>query len=90
MSLLEAAATGLPIASTSVGGIPEVVEDGLSGLLCSAGDAEALAANMTRVMAMAPTEREAMGKAARKRVIEKFSLCAVLDQWEALFDEIGS
>lgn len=90
MALLEAAATGLPIASTSVGGIPEVVEDGLTGLLSLPGDAEALAANMDRVMSMAPAEREAMGKAARERVIERFSLRAVLDQWEALYDEIDS
>ncbi|MGZ7144943.1 glycosyltransferase, partial [Streptococcus pyogenes] len=79
---------GLPIASTSVGGIPEVVEDGLTGLLSLPGDAEALAANMDRVMSMAPAEREAMVKAARERVIERFSLRAVLDQWEALYDEI--
>ncbi len=47
--LLEAAACGVPIAATSAGGIPEIVEDARTGLLSSPRDAEALAGNLLRL-----------------------------------------
>src|SRR5439155_18192535 len=41
VSLMEAAACGVPVVATAVGGVPEMVEDGVTGLLVPAGDAEA-------------------------------------------------
>jgi len=64
LALLEAAAHGVPVVATRVGGIPDVVVDGANGLLVPPGDPEALAAALSRVLYDAPL-REKMGIAAR-------------------------
>jgi glycosyltransferase involved in cell wall biosynthesis len=85
MGLLEAGACGLPLVATTVPGTLEVIVDGLTGLLATAGDASALTQSMMRIMHMPQEQREAMGDRARKHIIEEFSLEAVLDRWEALY-----
>lgn len=50
-AVVEALAVGTPVVSTDVGGVPEVVEDGVNGLLAPVGDAEALAAAIRRLLA---------------------------------------
>ena len=51
LALLEAMAAGLPVIATAVGGLPEVVEDGVTGLLIPPRDAEALAGALERLLA---------------------------------------
>jgi len=68
---LEAMAAGLPVVATRVGGLPELIEDGRTGLLVAAGDANAMAAAVTRLLTD-PAEAAAMGTAARERVRENF------------------
>lgn len=85
MALLEAAACALPAVATDVPGTREVVVDGQTGFLAATGDAADLCSAMTRMMRTTPDERFAMGGRARERVIQQFSLEAVLDQWEALY-----
>lgn len=85
--LLEAAAAGLPIAATDVGGNAEVVRSGETGLLVPPRDDGALAAAMIRVMDMSPRERRAMGGRGRAFVAETYDLEAVVDRWEALYLE---
>lgn len=70
MTLIEAAAHGIPSIASSVGGVPEVVEDGVTGILV--GEADEWAGAMNRV-ADAET-RTSMGRAARERHRERFSL----------------
>jgi glycosyltransferase involved in cell wall biosynthesis len=84
MSILEAMAAGLPIVSTTVGGIPEAVTDGQEGLLVPPGDPEALARALCRVLSSA-TVREQMGLAARKRVLHEFAAAAVVPRLESLY-----
>lgn len=85
MALLEAAACALPAVATDVPGTREAVVHGQTGLLAAAGNAAALEDAMTAMTRTPPEERRAMGDRARQRVIERFSLEAVLDRWEALY-----
>jgi glycosyltransferase involved in cell wall biosynthesis len=88
MVVLEAAACGVPAVATDVPGTHEVVVDGKTGLLAAQGSAKALAQAMTRMMEMPGEERRAMGEQARQFVLERYSLDAALDRWEALYAEL--
>lgn len=67
MALLEAMAMALPVITTPVGGIPELVSDGVEGLLVSPGDVPALARSLY-AMVRSPSTRDRLGLAARARV----------------------
>ena len=88
MGLLEAAACALPAVATDGPGTPEVLLDGVTGWLTPAGNATALGEAMTRMIRILPNERRAIGELARKLVIERFSLEAVLDRWEAVYGDL--
>ena len=64
LSVLEAAAYGCPIVATAVGGIPEVIKDGVNGLLCAAKDSDCLAEKI-RILIDDPALRVRLGQAAR-------------------------
>jgi glycosyltransferase involved in cell wall biosynthesis len=85
MGLLEAAACALPAVATDVAGTREVIVDGHTGWLVPARDTAALGEAMKRMMRTPSEERRAIGERARQQVIERFSLEAVLDQWETLY-----
>lgn len=72
VALMEAAAMELPMVSTEVAGIPELVIDGVTGLVVPQRDPEALAAAIQRLLDDEDL-RQRLGKAARKRVEEEFS-----------------
>lgn len=88
MVLLEAAAVGLPVVATDVGGNGEVVRDGKTGFIVPPRDPEALADAMVRMMALPPDARAAMGQAARAYVEAHYALDRVTAQWEALYTEL--
>jgi alpha-maltose-1-phosphate synthase len=67
MVFQEAAAAGLPSVGTRIGAVPEIVGDGVTGLLVQPGDARALAAALGRLIREAPL-RAQMGSAARHRI----------------------
>ena len=71
--LLEAMARGLPVVTTTVSGGPEIVEDGVTGLLCAPGDPVDLADALGAVLADRPRAR-AMGAAGRRRAERLFDL----------------
>jgi glycosyltransferase involved in cell wall biosynthesis len=73
LSVLEAMAAGLPVVASAVGGVPEIVADGDTGLLVPPGDAAALAAALERLLADAALRRR-LGAAGRERVRERFDL----------------
>jgi len=84
---LEASAEGLPVVASRVGGLPEIVADGVTGLLVPPGDPNALAAALIRLLED-PSLRRRFGDQARSRCEERFSMAAhvgaVLDQYEQL------
>jgi glycosyltransferase involved in cell wall biosynthesis len=67
MAVLEAAAQGVPVVAAAVGGVPELVDDGTTGLLVPPGDAAALAGALTRLLSD-PAEAERLGRAGWARV----------------------
>ena len=70
--LAEAMACGLPVVATTAGAIPEVVEDGRTGILVPPGDPVALAHAINSLLD-APATMRAMGKRGRERVLHKFT-----------------
>jgi glycosyltransferase involved in cell wall biosynthesis len=88
MVLLEAAAIGLPIVTTDVGGNREAFEQGKSGYLVPAKDSSALANGMLKLMQQTPEARAEMGQAARRFIVEKYDLEAVVTQWEQLYAKL--
>jgi len=83
----EAMACGLPVAATTGGALPEVVEDGVTGILVPPGDAPALAQAMRTLMGDAELRRR-MGQAGRQRVLEKFSWRKAALETEAVYREV--
>jgi glycosyltransferase involved in cell wall biosynthesis len=82
--VLEAAARGVPAVATAVGGLPEVVEHGRTGLLTAPGDAAELAGALLELLA-APERRRAMGRSARERVLERHDLGRVTRSFLELY-----
>ena len=75
------------IVATAVGGIPEVIEAGKSGVLVPAGDPDALAQAVVGLIGNAPARR-AMGRAAQKRARATFSADAIVPHYEALYRRV--
>ena len=84
LALLEAMALGRPVVAASVGGVPEIVEDEVTGLLFPSEDADALAAELER-LARDPGLRARLGAAARAHVREHFDIRNHVAAVEALY-----
>ena len=84
---LEASAAGVPVVATAVGGTPEVVRDGETGLLVPSGQPQALAAALNRLLASRELGR-AMGAAGRERMEDLFTFEAQARQYESLFEKL--
>lgn len=85
MVLLEAAASGLPIVATDVGGSQDTILPDVSGLLVPASAPARLCEAMGKVMDLLPGERETMAQAGRRHAEEHFALDRVADTWEQLY-----
>ena len=86
LSILEAMAHGLPIVASNVGGIPEIIQHDINGLLVPAGDHAALSAAIRRV-ATDPVLRCRLGDAARERANVTFSLSTMVGKYDQVYDE---
>lgn len=87
VSLLQAAACGVPIIGARAGGIPEIVRPGLNGELFEPGDSRALAAAMIDLLA-SPAKRHMYGQAGREWVQEHFSIPAMVKGNLAVYREL--
>jgi glycosyltransferase involved in cell wall biosynthesis len=88
MALLEAMSWGLPVIATPVGGIPQVIDHEVSGLLVAAGDIEGLARQIERLLADTVL-RERLGANARARIEADFSLRDALERLTAIYNRFG-
>ena len=84
---LEAIASGVPVVATDVGGIPEVLTDGVDGFLCAVGDIEAMASRAYEIIAD-PALRERFVKAGRHTAESRFSTDTIIPQYEAFYEEL--
>lgn len=87
LSLIEAASLGVPAVASKIGGIPEVVENGLNGLLFPAGDSLALADAINSLVEN-PERRTQMSAAARERYLGSFSLEQMCKSVESTYREL--
>lgn len=87
LSLLEAMAAGLPVVACRVGGVADVVVDGETGLLVPAGEPEALAAAVRRMLEDAKLAQRC-GEAARQRVRELFSIEKMIAAYDGLYQSL--
>jgi len=85
LSLLEAMALGVPVVATAVGGIPDVVEDGVSGLLVPSHSPDELANAIKRLASVAAL-RASMGAAGRERFKREFTLDRMLERHRVLYE----
>jgi glycosyltransferase involved in cell wall biosynthesis len=85
--LIEAGLSGLPVVATDVPGVRTVIDDGVTGTVVGADDED----GMVRAVAALVRDvdlRHAMGRAARARCLEQFSLAAVADRWRRVLDPL--
>ncbi len=87
-ALIEAMATGLPVVATRVGGIPDLVEHGTTGLMCEAGDSRCFAENLTRVL-LDESVRRSMGDKGREKVLAHHTIRTMVEgTQEVLIKEV--
>ena len=84
VSLMEAMAMELPVVTSRIMGIPELVEDGVSGVLIAPGNRAELIRALARLGAD-PQERQRLGRAGRQKVAAEYSISASADRLQALF-----
>lgn len=87
--VIEAAAAGLPAVATRVGGIPDAIEDGMSGILVDADAYEDMTRTIVNLLHDGE-KRRILSDYARKRAAEKFSWERIAKQYDAVFEAVGS
>lgn len=86
-AILEAMAAGKAVVATAVGGNPEAVVEGVTGVLVRPGDVAALATAVVRLL-KDPAARSRFGSAGRARVLEQFSVDSVVERYQAAYEAL--
>ena len=84
VSAIETLASGRPVVATRVGGVPDVVEDGVDGFLVDVGDMEAAAGHLAR-LAEDPALRARMGAAGSERTVRRYRVERLVDDIDRLY-----
>jgi len=85
LAALEAMACEVPVIASRVGGIPEVVDDGLTGCLAAVGDIEKMSADAARMLSDEDLRRE-MGRRARESAVSRYSTDLVIPQYIEFYE----
>jgi glycosyltransferase involved in cell wall biosynthesis len=86
--VIEAGMAGLPVAAYGVAGVPEVVGDGVTGLVATPGDAEALSGHLARLLSD-PALRRSLGRAARERCLAENEIGIVAGRYAELYRSLA-
>jgi glycosyltransferase involved in cell wall biosynthesis len=89
VTLLEAMASRKPIVATAIGGTPEIVRDGENGFLSPAGDVEAIARSIRRLLEN-PDLAAAMGECGKKQLSADYEVTETVRRLENLYEELHS
>ena len=84
IAILEAMCAGLPVIATRVGGVPETVQDGVTGLLVADNNSEAMAQAMQELMTSEP-ERRRLGEGGQAMLQHEFSIDIVADRYFQIY-----
>jgi len=87
LALLEAASAGVPVVACAAGGVPDVVEDGRTGLLVGVDDGAGFARALEQLLAT-PAQRRRLGAAARARIELQFSVAGLVDAHRSLYGRL--
>lgn len=84
VSAIESLASGTPVVANRVGGVPDVIRDGVDGFLVEQGDVEGAAAKLA-TLAEDPELRAKLGQAGRTRVLERYAVSRLVDDVDRLY-----
>jgi N-acetyl-alpha-D-glucosaminyl L-malate synthase BshA len=87
LAALEAMACEVPVIASKVGGVPELVEDGISGFLCAPDDLTGMASAAVRLLTDESLHRQ-VALAARERAVRCFADTKIIPMYEAYYDEV--
>jgi N-acetyl-alpha-D-glucosaminyl L-malate synthase BshA len=85
LSALEALASGVPVIGTNAGGLPEVVQDGATGALCTVGDIDGMAAAAIDILRDRARWQQ-MSTLAARDARERFAIDDIVEQYESFYD----
>lgn len=86
--IAEAFSVGRPVIATSVGGVPEIVQDGVNGLLVGPGDVDGLKGALLAI-ASAPQARSVMGRRGWETVHSRFDAASAAERVMQIYDAVG-
>ena len=87
MTVLEAMSAGIPVLASQVGGIPDLVEDGLNGSLCDPADPESIRNGLRRILEN-PDHAAQMGAAGKQRALERYLPVQVAKRHLEIYREV--
>jgi glycosyltransferase involved in cell wall biosynthesis len=87
LTLLEGLSSGLPVIATSVGGIPEIIQDGVNGFLVPPKDPESIANGILK-LANDPKLMKRLGEAARKTILDRYTAEKVVSQYGEIYNKV--
>jgi glycosyltransferase involved in cell wall biosynthesis len=87
VSVIEACAAGRPVIGTPVGGMTDIISEGVNGLLVPSGDSEALATAIASLIAD-PSRRQSMGAAGRRMVLERYGADRMVSELKRIYSTL--